>query len=180
MSSDNGVYTIIFNSRNSTQKNTVLSSTGVVLPTQSYNTYSFDWNLLPQGKYKASFTFMSMAQTARLTIANSAIPQVYMNLGNANAIFNAVADIGFVNTASSSIGILVPAPYSTTISALYADKTTNQPFYIQRPSNNQMEIKIYDSVNPPNYYTDATASTATTAPFMPHYILTLYLELITE
>lgn len=170
-------YTIIFNSKSGTQKNTVLSSTSVVLPTYSWQTYSMDWNLLPQGKYKCRFSFLSQVQTSLITIANSKIPQVYLNLGNSN-IFEGVANIGVKNTTSQSIGILALTPLSNALSVLYADANLNQPFYIQRPTNNQMEIRILDSNATPAFYTDATALAAGTAPFCPHYVLTLYMELI--
>ena len=175
--SDSEIYTILFNSRLGTQKNTVLSSTSAVLPTQSWVTYSMDWNLLPKGKYKCSFSFLSMGMTSRVTVANNLVPQVFMNLGNSN-VFQAVDNIGVKNTTTQQVGILIQQPLSATISALYADKTLNQPFYLERPINNQMEIRIYDNAVIPNFYTDATALAATTAPFMNHYVLTLYMELV--
>lgn len=171
------IYTIVFNSRLGNQKNTVLSSTSVVLPTQSWNTYSFDWNLLPAGKYRCQFSFISMGQTTLSTVANNKIPTVYMNCGNTN-IYGAVDAISVKNTTSQYIGFLVQTPLSTTISSLYADKTMNQPFYLERPTNNQMEIKIYDNANPPAYWTDATALASGTAPFCSHYVLTLFMEKI--
>lgn len=171
------IYTILFNSRLGNQKNTVLSSTSAVLPTQSWVTYSMDWNLLPAGKYKCSFSFLSMGQTTLLTIANNKIPMVTMNLGNTE-IYQAVDNIGVKNTTSQNIGMLIQNPLSATISALYADKTMNSPFYLERPTNNQMEIRIMDNANTPAFWTDATASTSTTAPFCPHYVLTLYMEKI--
>jgi len=174
------VYTILFNSRQGTQKNTVLSSTSAVLPTQSLVTYSMDWGLLPAGKYKCSFSFLSMGQTTLATIANNKIAEVFIGgLGNTN-IYGAVDNIGVKNSTTRFIGFLTQSPLSTTISALYCDKNMNQPFYIERPNSNQLEIRITDNANPVQFYTDATASAPTTAPFMPHYVMTLYMELVKD
>lgn len=118
-----------------------------------------------------------MGQTSLVTVANNKIPTVYMNIGNTN-IYGAVDAISVKNTTSQFIGFLVQTPLSATISSLYADKTMNQSFNLERPTNNQFEVKIYDNANPSVFWTDATALTATTAPFCPHYVLTLFMEKI--
>ena len=113
-------------------------------------TYFFDWGKFPDGKYKGTFNFISAAHTTTASCAN-----VFMDVGcelnypalgpTGTQLTNGYFYIG--NVGATSIG---------TNAYIYADHSTNCPFYLlNKPSNNQITIKILlNDTNQTNYSPD--------------------------
>lgn len=118
------IYNILFNSA---------GGTGTV----ESKTYYFDWSKLPDGKYKGMFNFVSAAHTTTKTCAN-----IFMDLG-AELSYPAMGPTGSQLTNGYFYIGNVRATAVGANAHIYAEQTTNCPFYLlSKPSNNQITIRI--------------------------------------
>lgn len=160
------VYKVVFNS-------VVSQSAG----TNDNQFYFYDWSLIPEGRYKCSFTYVNqVGQRQQLFYTG----MVFMDLGQTNVFF---ADRSSVR----AVGIPFGAEYynqgfigclenmntrgvNVTNGSYIARTETNPPFYLgKRPNNNNVNIKIVEG----------TASLTNGTLFgynMGNYTFTLYLE----
>jgi hypothetical protein len=157
--------------------NIVLNSNfGDGLPTASTKFY-VDWTVIPQGEYKVTFSFTSVATSSDiLNVANAVI---YLDLGQSStSIIEASpssSTLTLAGTRGQFLGCLRPVSITATdatpatvyITSLYADINTNPPLYIySRPNNSQVSVDIH------------TASTSQQTNYTPcgAYVLTLSFE----
>ena len=113
--------------------------------------FNFDWNLLPKGKYKASFTFLG----AKNVLLGENLCLVYCNLGNSKS-FEAT---GSTSAQTSNIlGHLFPSSLSannTSVNYLYAKLNTNSPIIIDSlPVTNEIVIELLNNAVPPVPFLD--------------------------
>lgn len=151
-------YNIIFNSRKGTFTN------------KADITYSFDFKNIPDGEYKATFTYSGEYNAT--IIASSYRPAfVYINLGKANdyQAGDITGSNKFVN--SNFLGTLFPF-ISATGSLLSCKRTDNPSVYIHSLANNQVNIKVLNNLD--ELWTDTAAGQ------LNHYVLVLHLELVKE
>ena len=149
------------------------SNFGGATPATS-STFFVDWSVMPEGEYKVSFTFTSVATSSDLT--NTANAVLYLDLGQSSAsiIESSVAlsgnayrggFLGCLRPQTIITGATTPTDY---ITFLYADTITNPPVYIlSRPRNSQISVDIH------------TSSITTNTNYSPigAYVLTLSFEL---
>lgn len=146
-------YTIVLNS---TTKNSGGSNT--------FATYSFDWNVIPNQPYNIYFQFVA---TDHSTYAAANIPaaQIVIDLGQSTNTFSTVSNRQCANT-SIYLGSLRKAVSSGNNFYLYANKNDNPPIYITgHPNNNNFLVSVLTDQNA-GYDSSSLVS----------YILTLYFE----
>lgn len=145
------------------------SNFGGNTPTTS-STFFIDWTVMPEGEYKVSFTFTSVATSTDL--GNTVNAVIYLDLGQSStsiiepssALANNTYRGGFLGCLRQT-SFLNATDYVT---YLYADLNNNPPVYIfSRPRNNSVSVDIH------------TSSITTTTNFSPigGYVLTLSFEL---
>jgi hypothetical protein len=141
-------------------------------PTTS-STFFVNWSVMPEGEYKVSFTFTSVATSSDLT--NTANAVLYLDLGQAStSIIESSVALSNNTYRGGFLGCLRQSSFSSGntaatdhITFLYADTNTNPPVYIlTRPRNNSVNVDIH------------TSSTTTNTNFSPigAYVLTLSFE----
>jgi len=146
-------YTIVLNS---TTKNSGGSNT--------FATYNFDWDVLPNQPYNVYFQFVA---TDHSTYAAANIPaaQIVIELGQPTNTFATVSNRQGATT-STYLGSLRKAVSSGNNFYLYANKTDNPPIYISgHPTNNRFIVAILTDQG--LGYDGSSLSS---------YILTLYFE----
>lgn len=146
-------YTIVLNS---TTKNSGGSNT--------FATYSFDWNVIPDQPYNVYFQFVA---TDHSTYAAANIPaaQIVIDLGQSTNTFATIANRQCANT-TTYLGSLRKAVSSGNNFYLYANKNDNPPIYITgHPNNNNFLVSVLTDQNA-GYDLSSLVS----------YILTLYFE----
>ena len=154
-------YNIIFNSRKGTQPTTNKSD--------SY--YTFDFTTIPEGEYRASFTYMGQENDLSISAShNYKIAQVFMDIGKAND-FQAGNNSGTRFISSNFMGFL-DTNRNANYAYLYAKKKDNTEIYFNRPTNNVVNIKILDNLGV--LYVDSNGAD------LNHYVLVLHLQLKTE
>jgi len=138
----NRIYNIVLN-----------SNFGDGLPTASTKFY-VDWTIMPQGEYKVSFSFTSVATaTDILNVANAVI---YLDLGQSSTSIIEATPTSSTLTGLANrgqfLGCLRPTsftakdevPATVFLTSLYADINTNPPLYIySRPNNTQVSVDIH-------------------------------------
>lgn len=154
-------YNIVFN-----------SNFGTGAPTVSTKFY-VDWSIIPEGEYKVTFTFTSVATAPDLD--NTANACLYLDLGQSNTsvIEASPTNITYALVAQRSqfLGCLRPTEITILndyITYLYADTNTNPPVYLFcRPKNSYVSVDIH------------TSSVSTNTNYSPigAYVLTLSFEL---
>lgn len=155
-------YNIIFNSRTGTQPSSNKAD--------SY--YTFDFNTIEEGEYRASFTYMGQENDLSISSAhNYKIAQVYIFLGKPND-WEAGNQTGSVKYSNSNFMGFLDTNRNTNFSYLYAKKTDNTEVYINRPTNSLVNIKVLSNLG--NLYVDSGGVD------LNHYVLTLHLELVKE
>jgi hypothetical protein len=149
------------------------SNFGGNAPTTS-STFFVDWTVLPEGEYKVSFTFTSVATGT--DIGNTTNAVLYLDLGQSSTSIIEASAANATNTYRGGfLGCLRPTSYATGaatlsdyITFLYADVNTNPPVYLlSRPRNNSVSVDIH---------TSSTTTTTNYSPIGP-YVLTLSFEL---
>jgi len=118
----------------------------------SGSTFFVDWSILPEGEYKVSFTFSSVATGTDLTLATT--PVIYLELGqasttviepsaaNANTTYRG-GFLGCLRAQSITSTLAGTAEYYT---FFYADTNNNPPVYLlSRPRNNTVTVDIHTS-----------------------------------
>ena len=146
-------YTIVLNS---TTKNSGGSNT--------FATYSFDWNILPDQPYNVYFQFVA---TDHSTYAAANIPaaQIVIELGQSTNTFATVSNVQSART-STYLGSLRKTVSSGNNFYLYANKNDNPPIYISgHPTNNRFLVAV---LTDQGLGYDASS--------LGSYILTLYFE----
>jgi hypothetical protein len=141
---------------NSTTKNSGGSNT--------FATYAFDWNVIPDQLYNVYFQFVA---TDHSTYAAANIPaaQIVIEFGQSTNTFATVANRQCANT-TTYLGSLRKAVSSGNNFYLYANKTDNPPIYITGGSNNNNFLVAILNDQGLGYDNSSLAS----------YILTLYFE----
>ena len=120
------IYNVILNSRNRCNTNP--------LDKICNSQYFFDWNVLPEGKYKMTFCFIS-SQVNQTQVEY--IPVISAALGQST---NFTADLLRSSAITTNlIGALIPYVVSAN-SYLYADKNINHPIMLNRPSQNNFRV----------------------------------------
>ena len=130
--------------------NILLNSDAGIGTAVNSKTYYFDWNRLPEGKYKVEFAFQSGVST----ITSNFQPSLYINFGSGSNNF-VISSVNS-NYNPNFIGII----HSIASSNLYfATRTTNYPIDLDcRPSNNTFIVQLLNNANPPTIYTTAPPS----------------------
>ena len=124
--------------------------------------FFFDWSVLPEGKYKLSFSYIS----SNVNQSNvEYIPILNVALGQSTNFNADPLRISAITT--NAIGVLIPYVVSTK-SYLYADKNINHPLIINRPSQNNFKVNILNDTN--GFWTDTDFNE------MESYVLTLSFE----
>jgi len=146
-------YTIVLNS---TTKNSGGSNT--------FATYSFDWNILPDQPYYVYFQFVASDHDT-YAVANDPAAQIVIELGQSTNTFATVTNRQCANT-STYLGSLRKAVSSGNNFYLYANKSDNPPIYITgRPNNPRFLVAVL---------TDQLLGYDASS--LGSYILTLYFE----
>ena len=149
------------------------SALGGASPT-SGSTFFVDWSILPEGEYKVSFTFSSVATGTDLTLSTT--PVIYLELGQASTTVIEPSAANANNTYRGGfLGCLRAQSITSTLAGtaeyytfLYADTNNNPPVYLlSRPRNNTVTVDIHTS--------SATLQTNYTP--IGAYVLTLSFEL---
>ena len=126
--------------------------------------FFFDWSVLPQGKYKMTFSFIS-SRVNQTTIDH--IPILTAGLGQNTNFYADYLRISAITT--NTIGVLVPYVVSAN-SYLYADKNINHPIILNRPANNTFNVNILTNDNTNDVWVDNDNTQ------MQSYVLTLSFE----
>jgi hypothetical protein len=151
------------------------SALGGASPT-SGSTFFVDWSILPEGEYRVSFTFSSVATGSDLTLSTT--PVIYLELGQASTTVIEPSAANANNTYRGGfLGCLRAQSITSTLAGvgtteyytfLYADTNNNPPVYLlSRPRNNTVTVDIHTS--------SATLQTNYTP--IGAYVLTLSFEL---
>jgi len=155
-------YNIVFNSRKGTQPNGNKGDTN----------YTFDFGILPEGEYEASFTYMGQENDLSISAShNYKIAEVYIDIGKSND-YQAGNNSGTIRYSSSNFMGFLDTNRNTNYAYLYAKKKDNNEVFINRPTNNVVNIKILDNLGA--LYTDSGGVD------LNHYVLVLHLELVRE
>ena len=100
-------------------------------------TYYFDWNKLPQGKYKVSFLF----QTSITGIQGNSQPLIFINCGFSNN--SSIVGSNATSYNSNYIGMIQPVAIAPVSSFFVANTTINTPILIDCiPSSNNFTVDI--------------------------------------
>ena len=99
--------------------------------------YFFDWSKLPNGQYRCTFSFVTVAGTTTVACAN-----IFMDLGQSNVYVAGSLTNGQLPSNTFYIG----NAGVTSIGAngyLYAETFTNPAFYLSNsPSSNEVTIRV--------------------------------------
>lgn len=156
------IWTIVFNSRNGTQPNGNNAETN----------YSFDFGTLPDGDYKATFSYMGQENDLSISNTHNYRPAlVYMNLGS-GTIAQAGNASGTAKWQSSNFLGFLDTNRNTNYAYLYAKNKDNSAVFFNRPSTNQITIRVQDNLGA--LYVDSSSVVLNS------YVLTLSLELVKE
>jgi len=127
--------------------------------------YKFDWNILPEGEYEMSFTFISQlqkltnAQAEALTYPIEIAIDVPFSRNNYK-VQNKGDEIGFAGSTNLAGLLEIKDQHKTsthTMRLLVADTTTNAPVsLIGRPQGMDFRVTMFahtgiDPTNDPNY-----------------------------
>jgi hypothetical protein len=158
------------------EKYTVVLSSQACTSTTSANanndkSYSIDWtSLMPEGEYLMSFTYQGGTNNVQ-TLPN--IPNIWVELGVSQN--NVCSQSSSFAQRCVNIGSLYPSVIDVSAhhSTLRADKTSNQPIYLQeRPSFQDITVLIQTPLKVA--WLDEAAT-----PLAPnHYVLRLHFELL--
>ena len=146
--------------------NIVLNSTNISSGIAVNGMHCFDWTVLPDCKYKLTFSFMSGPQNL---LAYPSIPCLFVDLGQTTYYTNTLNSVNAKTT--QFLGTLLPNLVSGN-SYFSTNREANTILYLlNRPSNNQFNVRILNNINGNNWL-DLNGNTIT------NYILTLTLETI--
>ena len=127
-------------------------------------TYFMNWSMLPEGRYKGTFSFITASGTTTVACCN-----IFMDLGQdlsypAMSPTGAQLSSGYFYIGSAGVTSIGVNTY------LYTNSIDNPPFtLLGRPTQNQVNIRILQNdANQSAYPTDLA------------YTLTLSLELLDE
>ena len=148
--------------------NIVLNSANIISGTAVNGFHSFDWSVLPECKYKLTFSFMSGTQNL---LNYPSIPSLFVDLGQ-NTCFT-TSNNSVVAKTTHFIGVLFPNIISGN-SYLSVNRESNTILYLlARPNNPLFNVRILNNLtNAP--WLDINGATIT------NYILNLTLETIDE
>lgn len=136
------------------------SNTYVSQVNGSETTYYFEWNKLPDGQYKVTFSYMSDDTTTTL----SPVMTLWSNLNSGDSTYQAGN-----GTASmiNFMGNLFPNVHGVN-SFYYAKACDNPPTYMYKPNNNFFTITLRNGLSSTTYST----------PIAAQYILMINFELV--
>lgn len=144
--------------------NVTLSSTTRSSGSVSQAVYDFNFNVLPEGRYRMTSNFVSS------TCNNSQYPNIAMlevSLGQ-SSVYKTIA-LSTTALVSQCIALL-KANTNTTNSFLYCDSINCIPVILNRPCNNQINVKIMTHSVTPTLWTDCQGTALT------DYVLILSFE----
>jgi len=122
--------------------------------------YYFDWNKLPEGQYKVTFSFMSDDETLTL----SPVMTLWTDLNSGDSTFQAgngtCPMIGF-------LGTLLPTKHGAN-GAYYAGSTQNPPVLMYKPNNSFFKVYLRNGLTFNNYVAYVTTP----------YVLMMNFELV--
>lgn len=145
------------------------SSYGTASPDIRQVNYFYDWNILEQGRYKLTFSFIA----SQFTTTNTTVCNVFTDLCQTNTFFASNPNSTQYNSLGYQyLGMLRPT-FTGTNQYIYSPNNFNGEIYLnQRPQNNLFTIYLL------NNDTDKTAYSSGTLPG--NYSLVLTLELLEE
>ena len=153
-------FIIVLNSR---EKNSGGSNT--------FATYTFDWNVLPDQHYNVYFQFVATDHST-YAAANVPIAQIVIDLGQSSNTFTTISNVqsartsSYLQNGSQYLGSLRKTVSSGNHFYLYANKNDNPPIYITgRPNNPRFLVSV---LTDQGLGYDASS--------LVNYILTLYFE----
>ena len=107
--------------------------------------FNFDWNVLPKGKYKVSFTFVG----AKNVLLGNNLCLVHCNLGNSKSF---EANGSTSAQTSNILGHLFPSSLSTSntgVNYLYAKLNSNSPIILDSlPITNEIIVELLNNAVP--------------------------------
>jgi hypothetical protein len=146
--------------------NVILNSAAGVGTFPNYKTYCFDWNALPDGKYKLIFSYVGKVNN----LVGDKVANIYVDLGCSKNYLVSGTNISAV--PSQLIGSVLPFNLNT-VSYLYATYTANPTVYLDtKPRNNTFVVQVLTNDAAPVPFT-ASAATA-----LNDYTLILSFELL--
>lgn len=151
---ENSIYTFVFNSLYGTKTNAL---------TANEVTYSVDWTVIPNQKYKIHMCYMGEVNN----LDGSKVAQVFIDFGTpTNVYYPLDSTTRTASPTSTFIGFL--EMYLLGASAfLHAEDGTNSPIQINgRPRDQTLTIRITDNNQPLALFTPATGN-------LGDYVLTL-------
>jgi len=144
--SANPIYNIHLLSKKGTQVN----------GTDNQVSFFFDWNMMPKGKYKCSFTFIG---SKNILVGNN-VCLVSCRLG-ASKNFEAGGD-NVATSSSNILGHLFPSSLSTSptlVNFLYSKLNCNSVTYLDSlPVTNEIVIELIDAKIPSSPFLDDNAN----------------------
>lgn len=153
--------------------NIVFNSKVATLPNTYHNNFiqSFNWNVLPEGKYKCSFYTMSGHTQSVLQVGTTyPINMIYSNISLTNTFEVGNSDGSIQTFNSNCLGVFANvAPTSTPITWI-TPFSLNHPFVITRPQNNNVNFTVVSNLD--------KVLTLYAGNIFPQYILVLHMELI--
>lgn len=148
------IYTVVFNSLHGVKTNAL---------TANEVTYSVDWSVIPDQKYKIHFSYMGEVNN----LDGSVLAQVFADLGVPTNVIYAGSSANRTQAISSQYLGFCETYLLGANSFLHAEDGTNPPIQIDgRPRNNSPIIRVFNNANP-------AALFAPTSGNLGDYILTL-------
>ena len=126
--------------------NIVLDSNNISSGIPSNGLHYFDWTVLPEAKYKVTFSFMSGFQS----LANMpSIPSLYIDLGQ-NTVYTSSLNTSIAKQ-TQCVGMLFPN-FINANSYLCTTKDSTSTIYLcSRPNSNQFNVRILNNITGANW-----------------------------
>ena len=146
--------------------NIVLNSNNIVSGIASNGIHQFDWTVLPEARYRVTYSFMSGFQN----LANMpSIPMLYIDLGQNTVYTSSINSISA--RLSQFVGPLFPNFISANSFLFSTKESTSAVLLSSRPSSNQFNVRILSHLNGLNWVDNTNA-------LVTQYVLNLTLETI--
>lgn len=148
--------------------NIVLNSTNIISGTAINGFHSFDWTILPESKYKVTFSFMSGPQNL---LNYPSIPSLFVDLGQ-NTIYTS-SNNNVSGKTTHFIGMLYPNLISGNSYLSVNRETTSILYLLSRPNTPQFNVRILNNITG-GPWLDINGATIT------NYVLNITFETIDE
>ena len=126
--------------------NIVLNSINVSSGIACNGTHYFDWTVLPESKYKVTFSFMSGFQS----LANMpSIPTLYIDLGQDTVYTSSINSS--IAKQTQIVGMLFPNLISANSFLSCTKESTSTIFLSSRPNSNQFNVRILNNITGANW-----------------------------